>query len=166
MASNIGDGRGTRQEIFNDGTGKVLKLLKKRGAAEAKIEAAKAELENKQKKRKVMAMDETFAKSKAEHLEEEFKKQTVGLQTAEEFKEKRENINELIRKAEAGELVQEKKTKAKIVQKKKTQNLSFAGDSDDSDDADDDPFKSSSSSSKRQAGGARGSVEVKKKKNP
>lgn len=88
-------------------------------------------------------MDKFGEGSKAEDLEELFKKQTVGLQSAEEFKAKRQAIDEMIK-----ETVQaEKERKAmRLKRTVKSAQLSFGDDADDmagsdsdgADDADDD----------------------------
>ncbi|CAE8630191.1 unnamed protein product [Polarella glacialis] len=108
-------------------------------------EAEKVNIENETKKRRFNSIDGRFGlASTAEQLEEEFKKQTVGLVSAEEFRAKRLAIDEMIQaQQQAG-----KAHKALRIQRKvKSAVLSFeaddmAGDSSDEDD-DEAPRKKS-----------------------
>jgi len=89
-------GNDVRQIVACSEGGRALRLLKRREETKAKAEAAKADIENETKKRKFASIDEKFGGSHADALEEEFKKQTVGLVSAEEFRAKRQAIDELI----------------------------------------------------------------------
>merc|ERR1711963_1365893 len=84
---------------------------------------------NETKKRKFSSIDQKFGGSHADHLEEEFKRQTVGLVSAEEFKARRQAIDELIQ--ETSKKGGEKQLRLK--RKVNANKLSF----DDDVDADD-----------------------------
>ncbi|CAD7941587.1 unnamed protein product [Amoebophrya sp. A25] len=174
-------------EIRHDKTGKLRKLLKQREKIAEKTEAAKDQLEEKLKRRKLnLTKSDNFGSSTADVLEEEFKAQTVGLTSIEEFREKRRNIDELIEKAEQRKDPVQKK---QIVQTVKKSTLSFADEDDeeeedskdkdeddDEDDVDEDGFPLTSNKPKtkpnEQKGGASSSMRppgnfpIRSKKNP
>eukprot|EP00392_Amoebophrya_sp_AT5.2_P009780 g9808.t1 len=144
-------------ELRNDRTGKVRKLLKQREKIAEKTENAKDEAEaNKRRKLNmgkagvyylreffmmILALNaniDRFGASAADVLEEEFSKQTIGLTSIEEFREKRRNIDELIEQTQKLKN-QTTEKKKKIVQTVKKSTLSFQlGDSDEEDEDDSD----------------------------
>lgn len=132
-------GNDIRQIVSCSEGGRALKLLKKREETKARAEMAKIEIENETKKRKFSSLDEKYSNNAtSDFLEEEFKKQTVGLISKEEFMAKRKAIDEIISNATAAG--KEKKVRAKRAIKGNT--LSFADDVDednsDDDESDDD----------------------------
>lgn len=93
-------GNDIRQIVSCSEGGRALRLLKRREETKARAEAAKAEIENETKKRKFASIDQKFGgNSHADYLEEEFKKQTVGLVSAAEFIAKRKAIDDIIQAA-------------------------------------------------------------------
>jgi len=119
-------GNDIRQIISCSEQGRALKLLKRREETKARAEAAMAEIENETKKRKFSSIDQKFGgNSQADFLEEEFKKQTVGLVSKEEFMAKRKAIDEIIENAGKNK---DRKIRAKRTVK--TSTLSFQDDSD------------------------------------
>lgn len=89
-------GNDVRQIVACSEGGRALRLLKRREETKAKAEAEKANIENETRKRKFASIDQKFGGSHADVLEEEFKRQTVGLISAEEFRAKRQAIDDLI----------------------------------------------------------------------
>jgi len=101
-------------------------------------------IENETRKRKFASIDQKFGGSHADVLEEEFKRQTIGLISIEEFRAKRQAIDELIQSCQNKE-----KSSAQMRLRRRVQNnkLSFkdpdasgseasSGDEDDDDDED------------------------------
>lgn len=123
-------GNDLRQVIACSEGGRALRLLKRREVTKQKAEAAKAEIESETKKCKFASIDEKFGGSHADILEEEFKKQTVGLISAEEYRAKRRAIDDLIQCSQQ----REKNDKHLRLQRKiNNSKLSFK-DSEDSDE--------------------------------
>jgi len=89
-------GNDVRQIVACSEGGRAWKHLKRREETKAKVEAERANIENETRKRKFASIDQKFGGSHADVLEEEFKRQTVGLISAEEFRAKRQAIDELI----------------------------------------------------------------------
>jgi protein FAM50 len=120
-------GNDIRQIVSCSEQGRALKLLKKREEVRAQAEAAKNEIENETRKRKFLKIEEKFAgNTNADFLEEEFKKQTVGLISIDEFKAKRKAIDDIIESAtQSGK---QAKIRAKRAVKKDV--LSFQDDED------------------------------------
>lgn len=139
-------GNDVRQIISCSEQGRALKLLKKREETKARAEAAMAEIENETKKRRFSSIHDKFGgNSQADMLEEEFKKQTVGLISKDEFMAKRKAIDEIIEQAGKN-----KNLKIRAKRTVKTTTLSFQDDPDadelaSSDDSGDEeekqPFK-------------------------
>jgi protein FAM50 len=135
-------GNDIRQIVSCSEGGRALRLLKRREETKARAEQAKQEIENETKKRKFASLSTGFGgNSQADYLEEEFKKQTVGLVSAEEFKAKRQAIDEIIQaQGKSG-----KDTKMRLKRSVQKKTLSFQDDEDadeldglDSDGDDDD----------------------------
>eukprot|EP00929_Paragymnodinium_shiwhaense_P028311 TRINITY_DN16433_c0_g1_i3.p1 TRINITY_DN16433_c0_g1~~TRINITY_DN16433_c0_g1_i3.p1 ORF type:complete len:354 (-),score=133.77 TRINITY_DN16433_c0_g1_i3:287-1348(-) len=129
-------GNDIRQMISNSEGGRALRLLKKREETKQNADTARKIIEEETKKRKFSNINDKFGGSSADVLEEEFKRQTVGLMSVAEFKAKRQAIDDIIQ-------AQQTKDKNKNMKKKKAINskkLSFEDDDmdDDSDDDDDD----------------------------
>mmetsp|Transcript_107638 Transcript_107638/g.303169 ORF Transcript_107638/g.303169 Transcript_107638/m.303169 type:complete len:360 (-) Transcript_107638:153-1232(-) len=128
-------GNDIRQIVSCSEGGRALRLLKKREETKARAEAAKEEIENETRKRRRFSdINQKFGGSNADALEEEFKKQTVGLMSVEEFTAKRKAIDELIQSTQKGG----KDAKLKMKRKVNTKKLSFddpdvAGSDEDSD---------------------------------
>lgn len=109
MSSAIPQSGNDRDALRHDRTGKVRKLLKKREELERKAQEDREKLDALAKRRKLnpdagkQGLESMgaggFTKSRAEALEEEFGNQTIGLVTADEFREKRRALDELIEKA-------------------------------------------------------------------
>jgi hypothetical protein len=74
--------------------GRAFKLLQERHRRLKGVEAAKTEIENETKKRRICDIHEKYTGSILEDLEVEFQEQTVGLISAEEFREKRQRLLE------------------------------------------------------------------------
>mmetsp|Transcript_42887 Transcript_42887/g.107861 ORF Transcript_42887/g.107861 Transcript_42887/m.107861 type:complete len:358 (-) Transcript_42887:108-1181(-) len=125
-------GNDVRQIIASSEGGRAFRLLKKREDTKVRVEEEKANIENETRKRKFSSIDQKFGGSHADHLEEEFKRQTVGLVSAEEFKARRQAIDELIQ--EASKKGGEKQLRMK--RKVNANKLSFDDDIDDDDDDD------------------------------
>jgi len=122
-------GNDVRQMIASSENGRAYRLLKKREATKAQAEAEKQTIENETRKRRFSSIDQKFGGSSADHLEEEFKRQTVGLVSVEEFKARRQAIDEMIQES------QRRENSNKQLRMKRTVNsakLSFDDDLDDS----------------------------------
>eukprot|EP00928_Gymnodinium_smaydae_P020360 TRINITY_DN1786_c0_g1_i1.p1 TRINITY_DN1786_c0_g1~~TRINITY_DN1786_c0_g1_i1.p1 ORF type:complete len:223 (+),score=79.05 TRINITY_DN1786_c0_g1_i1:66-671(+) len=126
-------GNDIRQIVSCSEGGRALRLLKRREDMQKKAEAAKDLIENETKKRKFGTIDSKFGGSQADVLEEEFKKQTVGLMSVEEFTAKRKAIDELITAAQSSGSRKELRLKRKI----NTKKLSFDDPDMDSGDESD-----------------------------
>jgi len=143
---NFESGNDIRQIVSCSEGGRALRLLKRREETKARAEAAKAEIENETKKRKFSALDAKYSgNSHADFLEEEFKKQTVGLVSKEVYGAKRKAIDEIIEAAGK----KGKDAKLRIKRSVNTTKLSFQDDEDadellgdsSGDDDDDDEDK-------------------------
>jgi len=115
--------------------GRALRLLKQREQVAMEAEQKKAQLEEDSKKRKFRAID-TFGSSQADVLEAAFSEQTVGLVTADEFRAKRDNMEQLLKEKAERDRVNSKNNKLKRTIK--SAKLSFDDGEDDDDDDDDD----------------------------
>lgn len=93
-------GNDVRQIIASSEGGRAFKLLKKREETKAKAEAERNNIENETKKRRFSSIDSAFGSSSADVLEEEFKRQTIGLVSAEEFAARRKAIDEMIQETQ------------------------------------------------------------------
>lgn len=129
-------GNDIRQIVSCSEGGRAFRLLKRREDTKRKAEEAKTEIENETNKRKMIAIDKKFSGSKADQLEEEFKKTTIGLMSAEEFAAKRKSIDEQIeeiRKNAKGKTL-------RLARKVNSNKLSFGSDAeeDDEDGSDDE----------------------------
>jgi len=93
---SLESGNDVRQIVACSEGGRALRLLKRREETKQKAEAERENIENETRKRKFASIDQKFGGSHADVLEEEFKRQTVGLISAEEFRAKRQAIDELI----------------------------------------------------------------------
>jgi len=143
---NFESGNDIRQIVSCSEGGRALRLLKRREETKNRAEQAKAEIENETKKRKCTSLDQGFAgNSNADFLEEEFKRQTVGLVSAEEFMAKRKAIDEIIQnQSKTG-----KEGKMRLTRKIQTKKLSFqddelgagSGSGSDGDDDEEKPFE-------------------------
>jgi len=140
-------GNDIRQMVATSEGGRAFKLLKRREETRAAVEKEKEIIENETKKRKQFGNDEKFSGgSVADDLEEEFRRQTVGLVSAEEFKAKRQAIDDMIKETQRAE--KEKKS-LRLKRTVKASQLSFEADDmggsddeeDDADEDDDDDFK-------------------------
>lgn len=140
-------GNDIRQMVATSEGGRAYKLLKRREETRAAAEAEKANIENESKKRKQIAniADKYSSASLAEDLEEEFKRQTVGLVSADEFRAKRQAIDDMIQATQQAEKDQKSLRVKRTV---KSAQLSFeaddiAGSDDDAEDEDseDDELK-------------------------
>mmetsp|Transcript_17431 Transcript_17431/g.38159 ORF Transcript_17431/g.38159 Transcript_17431/m.38159 type:complete len:352 (+) Transcript_17431:37-1092(+) len=119
---SLESGNDIRQIVSCSEGGRAFRLLKRREDTKAKAEAAKAEIENETRKRKFSSIDQKFGGSKADELEEEFKKQTIGLMSAEEFAAKRKAIDDLIQSAQN---TQKGEKELRLKRKINTKKLSF-----------------------------------------
>nr|PIL98001.1 putative fam50a [Toxoplasma gondii COUG] len=91
--SNLGEsGNAVLQTIQASEGGRALRLLRQRQEMRERMRAAKEKIESKGLKRNL-----TFGGSAADRLEEQFKKETVGLITAKDFRDKRAKLEEQIR---------------------------------------------------------------------
>ncbi|CAJ1407440.1 unnamed protein product [Effrenium voratum] len=120
-------GNDIRQMVATSEGGRAYKLLVRREETRAAAEAEKANIENETKKRKQIAniADKYSSASLAEDLEEEFKRQTVGLISAEEFKAKRQAIDDMIRETQQAE---KDKKALRVKRTVKAAQLSFEAD--------------------------------------
>lgn len=127
-------GNDVRQIIASSEGGRALKLLRRREETKQRAEAAREEIENETRKRssqRLSSIDAKFGSSHADSLEEEFKKQTVGLVSAEEFRAKRKAIDEIIENAnKAG-----KDGRVRLKRKVQGNKLSFEDDDMDASDS-------------------------------
>lgn len=137
-------GNDIRQMISSSENGRAFKLLMKRENNRLRAAAEKDNIENETNKRKRGSIDQMFGASKVDALEEEFKTQTVGLVSVEEFKRKREAIDEMIKQSDRAKLEQKK---LNVKRHLATSKLSFDDDIDPSsssgsdDDDDKAPFR-------------------------
>jgi len=140
---NFESGNDIRQIVSCSEGGRALRLLKKREETKTRAEAAKKEIENETKKRKFSTLEGKYSgNAQADLLEEEFKRQTVGLVSKEEYANKRKAIDEIIQQTT-------KDKKGNVRQKRAIQStkLSFQDDPDaeisesDGDDFDSDTEK-------------------------
>jgi protein FAM50 len=128
-------GNDVRQIVSSSEGGRAFRLLKRREENKERVENERANIENETKKRKFASIDQKFGGSSADDLEEEFKRQTVGLISVAEFKAKRQAIDDLI----AGVQAKGKGDKHIRLQRKVNGNkLSFKDPDDDSDEEKDD----------------------------
>jgi len=126
VMSKFESGNDIRQIISCSEGGRALKLLKKREETKERAAAAKIEIENETKKRKFSTLDVKYqGNSNADYLEEEFKKQTVGLVSAAEFKAKRDAIDAIIQQAASSK---GKELKMRLKRSVKSNTLSFQDD--------------------------------------
>mmetsp|Transcript_59935 Transcript_59935/g.106631 ORF Transcript_59935/g.106631 Transcript_59935/m.106631 type:complete len:361 (-) Transcript_59935:66-1148(-) len=137
-------GNDIRQMVATSEGGRAFKLLKRREETRAAAEKEKEVIENETRKRKHFNADEKFSGgSVADDLEEEFRRQTVGLVSADEFRAKRQAIDDMIKETQRAE--KEKKS-LRLKRTVKAAQLSFEADDmagsdeedDDEDDSDDD----------------------------
>eukprot|EP00416_Gambierdiscus_australes_P033067 CAMPEP_0171092128 /NCGR_PEP_ID=MMETSP0766_2-20121228/35514_1 /TAXON_ID=439317 /ORGANISM="Gambierdiscus australes, Strain CAWD 149" /LENGTH=353 /DNA_ID=CAMNT_0011550329 /DNA_START=65 /DNA_END=1126 /DNA_ORIENTATION=- len=140
---SLESGNDVRQIVACSEGGRALRLLKRREETKAKAEAERANIENETRKRKFASIDQKFGGSHADVLEEEFKRQTVGLISAEEFRAKRQAIDELIQGCQkSGQGDKQMRLKRKVNDNK----LSFKdpdakSNSSNSDGEDDTPVR-------------------------
>jgi len=134
-----------RQVIASSEGGRALRLLKKREDTKARAEAEKQNIENETRKRKVKDISQQFGCSRADTLEEEFKKQTIGLVSAAEFKARRQAIDELI------EATQKKGSEKQLRLKRKVNSNKLSFEDDVGAESDDDDDASGSGSEKEEA---------------
>jgi len=112
-----------------------LRLLKKREEATKAAENEMETIESETKKRKFSRIDQKFGASHADVLEEEFKNATVGLVSAQEFKAKRQAIDDIIQSA-----MKKNKGDSKVrnTSKVNSKKLSFQDQEDNDFDNDDE----------------------------
>lgn len=141
LIRSLESGNDVRQIVACSEGGRALRLLKRREETKAKAEAERANIENETRKRKFASIDQKFGGSHADVLEEEFKRQTVGLISAEEFRAKRQAIDELIQASQkAGQGDKQMRLKRRVNDNK----LSFKdpdADSDSSNSEEEEPPK-------------------------
>jgi len=142
-------GNDVRQIIQCSEGGRALRLLKRREDVVKKAEIAKQEIENETKKRKFATIDQKFGGSKTDQLEEEFKKQTVGLVSAEEFRARRMAIDDLIQ----GSMNKSKsESLMKVHRKMNTSKLSFDDDLESDEEESDEEGATASAPPKKHFG--------------
>eukprot|EP00916_Digyalum_oweni_P013907 GHVL01022733.1.p1 GENE.GHVL01022733.1~~GHVL01022733.1.p1 ORF type:complete len:382 (+),score=59.88 GHVL01022733.1:277-1422(+) len=117
-------GNALRQQIHSTEDGRAIRLLKARQQIQQQAEAAREKVDS--KRRTISTVDARFGGSGAEKLEEQFRIETVGLVSVDEFREKRRKIDELIEQENYS--VSKMKNKEKKKKQVKTNNLSFADD--------------------------------------
>lgn len=124
-------GNDVRQIIASSEGGRAFRLLKKREDTKNRAEAERNNIENETRKRRFASIDSAFGSSSADVLEEEFKRQTIGLVSAEEFASRRKAIDEMIQETQrkGGE------QKLRMQRKVNTKKLSFEEDKVDDSDA-------------------------------
>mmetsp|Transcript_12000 Transcript_12000/g.31749 ORF Transcript_12000/g.31749 Transcript_12000/m.31749 type:complete len:365 (-) Transcript_12000:40-1134(-) len=128
-------GNDIRQMVASSEGGRAFKLLKKREETRANADREREIIDNETRKRKFSSIDQKFGASSAEALEEEFKKQTIGLVSAAEFKAKRQAIDDLMELArDEGKAGKGLRMKRRV----KTKQLSFGDDCEDDEDSDDE----------------------------
>ncbi|CDJ46459.1 XAP5 protein, putative [Eimeria brunetti] len=86
-------GNAVLQTIHASEGGRAIRLLQQRQKMQQHLQQAKEKLETKGTKRKNI----NFGGSAVDRLEEQFKKETIGLVSAEDFKEKRQKLEDQIR---------------------------------------------------------------------
>lgn len=142
-------GNDIRQIVACSEGGRAYKLLKRREETRQYAEAEKLHIENETKKRQFSTIEGKFGASHADDLEEEFRRQTVGLVTAEEFRAKRQAIDEAITQSRD-------KSKAdqqlRLQRKVQSSKLSFEDPDLDADEDDDDDDDEDSGKRKRKMG--------------
>ncbi|XP_055389092.1 protein FAM50A-like [Condylostylus longicornis] len=88
-------GNAVLQTIHSSEGGRALKLLQQRQKRHQELEKTKEEIESETKKRRLHKIDEKYQGSTTEALEESFRQQTVGLVSADAFREARRKLEEL-----------------------------------------------------------------------
>ncbi|CAK0838432.1 unnamed protein product, partial [Prorocentrum cordatum] len=151
-------GNDVRQIVACSEGGRAFRLLKRREENKTLVQNEMQNIENETKKRKFASIDQKFGGSSADDLEEEFKRQTVGLISVAEFKAKRQAIDDLI----AGVQAKGKGDKHIRLQRKVNGNkLSFKdpdadsdeeGEKDEADSASDEDGEKASSSRRKAFG--------------
>eukprot|EP00921_Rhytidocystis_pertsovi_P008193 GHVQ01013475.1.p1 GENE.GHVQ01013475.1~~GHVQ01013475.1.p1 ORF type:complete len:363 (+),score=67.53 GHVQ01013475.1:675-1763(+) len=123
-------GNAVLQTIHSSEGGRAWKLVKQRQRMQKEHEEAKVQIEQEHNKRKGINLK--FGGSHADALEEKFKEETIGLVSAEAFREKRQRLNELVEARDKPEIepVVIKTRSVKIVKSK----LSFACHDDDDEE--------------------------------
>mmetsp|Transcript_68806 Transcript_68806/g.174855 ORF Transcript_68806/g.174855 Transcript_68806/m.174855 type:complete len:364 (+) Transcript_68806:138-1229(+) len=107
-------GNDVRQIIASSEGGRAYKLLKKREETKARADAERVIIDNETRKRKVVSIDHKFGSSSADQLEEEFKRQTVGLVSIDEFKARRQAIDDLIQETRMAQGNKQLRLKRKV----------------------------------------------------
>lgn len=123
-------GNDVRQIISCSEGGRAFRLLKKREENSQRTVKEMSNIENETKKRKFSGIDQKFGASRADAIEEEFKTATVGLVSAEEFKRKRQEIDDKIQgsmRRDGG------KEKLSMKRKVSASKLSFGQDESEQD---------------------------------
>lgn len=123
-------GNDVRQVISCSEGGRALRLLKRREENAERAATERLNIEKESAKRKFSTIDQKFGGSHADDLEEEFKRQTVGLISAEEFKAKRQAIDDLIQSTQKGGKTENVRLRRKVQAAK----LSFDDDEGESDE--------------------------------
>lgn len=139
-------GNDIRQIVACSEGGRAYRLLKRREDTRKRAEDEKQEIENETKKRRFSSIDQKFGGSAADSFEEIFKQQTVGLVSAEEFRAKRQAIDDMIQSTtQKGKAEKQLRLQRKVNGKK----LSFEDpdvplDDDEPEDEDSDSEKEDS----------------------
>ncbi|KFH06596.1 putative protein fam50a [Toxoplasma gondii VAND] len=125
--SNLGEsGNAVLQTIQASEGGRALRLLRQRQEMRERMRAAKEKIESKGLKRNL-----TFGGSAADRLEEQFKKETVGLITAKDFRDKRAKLEEQIRVEQRSLFPQKFQEKRRLEMRLAPSKLSFGEEADE-----------------------------------
>lgn len=127
-------GNDVRQMIASSEGGRAFKLLKKREETKKRADEERAIIDNETRKRSSShssMLDQKFGTCSADQLEEEFKRQTIGLVSIDEFKARRQAIDDLIQESQRqGDKNKQLRLKRQINRNK----ISFDGDEEEDED--------------------------------
>eukprot|EP01069_Polyplicarium_translucidae_P000513 Polyplicarium_translucidae@DN1278_c0_g1_i1.p1 len=131
MDGKLESGNAVLQTILASDNGRALKLLQQRQKRTQEMEQAKSQMEGETKRKRILGIDAKYAGSSIENLEEEFKKETIGLVSAAEYKQKRQRLAELASvKEKASADTKAARRTASVVKSK----LSFDDDGEEDED--------------------------------
>eukprot|EP01066_Platyproteum_vivax_P006636 Platyproteum_vivax@DN2388_c0_g1_i1.p1 len=123
-------GNALRQQLHATEDGRAIRLLKQRKLIQENALESRNILENETKKMKISTVDQRFGGSGADRLEEQFRQETIGLVSVDEFREKRKRIDELIQQ-DANNANKNQKVLVSKRGKLKTSALSFDAEAED-----------------------------------
>lgn len=147
--NKLESGNDIRQMVASSEGGRAYKLLKRREETRQTAQLAREDIENETKKRQFTGIEGKFGSSHADDLEEEFRRQTVGLVSVEQFRAKRQAIDDAISEAKnKGKADQQLRLQRKVNSSK----LSFQDPDLDPENEDDDDEEEEGTKRRRKVG--------------